>query len=584
MYSEKGYSMKLNVVGKLFISILSIFVFVMMLQIVFHEFLLDPVYQLTKEREVSKVFNEASTSYKNNNPINTAKYFDQSEAYLTFVNTDGTIQVENFLDQLNYIEVNGHKVIFEGLFDDEGNLYNNMAIKVGQIVTVEYYPLYGTDYFIGYEISVQSNVYYSELSWKLEDDEDSQLIEELSGEVTKLKGHNRSNGTLGYQAIRMLEEVYHILNEIRTNGSLYLEKSDSDIYRFVDEDSGLHYVVMVEVIKEKGTVGQDVLAITLFEIAELSRAFSIISQYYYYLYSVQILLIIGLAFLFSKWFTKPLLALNENAKAISKEDFSKRTVINTNDELEELSNNMNMIAENLANSMANLENYAKDKEKSEDRMRQLLMDMSHEFKTPLGIMSGFIEIVNDGVNEKSADYYLENIAIELEGLDELVRNTLELTRLESDVSVLSKEEVDFKKLIELSIEKFKQQLCEKSLKLEMNLSYYMVMVDVHKMLRVLNNLISNAVKYSPIGGKIIITMDIESEGCKVVVANTNEAFTDEEMLNMFDRYYRGDASRNSRAGGHGLGLSIVKNILEQHEFTYSVDYNQQQVRVSFYLH
>lgn len=584
MYSEKGYSMKLNVVGKLFISILSIFVFVMMLQIVFHEFLLDPVYQLTKEREVSKVFNEASTSYKNNNPINTAKYFDQSEAYLTFVNTDGTIQVENFLDQLNYIEVNGHKVIFEGLFDDEGNLYNNMAIKVGQIVTVEYYPLYGTDYFIGYEISVQSNVYYSELSWKLEDDEDSQLIEELSGEVTKLKGHNRSNGTLGYQAIRMLEEVYHILNEIRTNGSLYLEKSDSDIYRFVDEDSGLHYVVMVEVIKEKGTVGQDVLAITLFEIAELSRAFSIISQYYYYLYSVQILLIIGLAFLFSKWFTKPLLALNENAKAISKEDFSKRTVINTNDELEELSNNMNMIAENLANSMANLENYAKDKEKSEDRMRQLLMDMSHEFKTPLGIMSGFIEIVIDGVNEKSVDYYLENIAIELEGLDELVRNTLELTRLESDVSVLSKEEVDFKKLIELSIEKFKQQLCEKSLKLEMNLSYYMVMVDVHKMLRVLNNLISNAVKYSPIGGKIIITMDIESEGCKVVVANTNEAFTDEEMLNMFDRYYRGDASRNSRAGGHGLGLSIVKNILEQHEFTYSVDYNQQQVRVSFYLH
>lgn len=212
------------------------------------------------------------------------------------------------------------------------------------------------------------------------------------------------------------------------------------------------------------------------------------------------------------------------------------------------------------------------------------MDMSHEFKTPLGIMSGFIEIVIDGVNEKSVDYYLENIAIELEGLDELVRNTLELTRLESDVSVLSKEEVDFKKLIELSIEKFKQQLCEKSLKLEMNLSYYMVMVDVHKMLRVLNNLISNAVKYSPIGGKIIITMDIESEGCKVVVANTNEAFTDEEMLNMFDRYYRGDASRNSRAGGHGLGLSIVKNILEQHEFTYSVDYNQQQVRVSFYLH
>lgn len=231
MYSEKGYSMKLNVVGKLFISILSIFVFVMMLQIVFHEFLLDPVYQLTKEREVSKVFNEASTSYKNNNPINTAKYFDQSEAYLTFVNTDGTIQVENFLDQLNYIEVNGHKVIFEGLFDDEGNLYNNMAIKVGQIVTVEYYPLYGTDYFIGYEISVQSNVYYSELSWKLEDDEDSQLIEELSGEVTKLKGHNRSNGTLGYQAIRMLEEVYHILNEIRTNGSLYLEKA---IVIFID--------------------------------------------------------------------------------------------------------------------------------------------------------------------------------------------------------------------------------------------------------------------------------------------------------------------------------------------------------------
>lgn len=334
----------------------------------------------------------------------------------------------------------------------------------------------------------------------------------------------------------------------------------------------------------------NVNAITIFEVQELGRAFAVINQYYYYIFGLQFLLIILLALIYSRWFTRPLIELNKSAKAIASEDFTVKTSINTHDEIEELSKNINLISQNLSESIEGLKDknkqldeYANQKAEEEERMRNLLMDMSHEFKTPLGIISGFVEILEDGVGEKPKEYYLNSISDEIEGLDELVHNTLEMARLESGEYRLSLSEFDISDLIRDAVDKFKPQIDKKSQKLTIIDKAFTVNADYSKIQRVLSNLISNAIKYSPGGGRITLSVNCESDGCKISTTNSGVNITKEEAERIFQRYYRNEKSRNRLTGGHGLGLSIVKNILELHGFEYGTKCEEDNLTVYFII-
>lgn len=448
----------------------------------------------------------------------------------------------------------------------------------------------GTEYYLGLKIAGEGYEYFSDYSQAIYEHYYKQIgiTRTISGTCEALTGHNRSSGVSRYRATRLFNEIGNVLiedeldtvrNELHSN--LY---SNSTEYDFTDEESGVHYSVLIARLD-----GTDINAITIFEIQELGRPFKFVSRYYYYIFALQILLIIVLSLIYSRWFTKPLLQLNRSAGAIANEDFSISTSIHTGDELEELSDNINMISKNLSESIAKLEDknkqldeYALTKASDEERMRDLLMDMSHEFKTPLGIISGFIEVLNDGVGSKPAEYYLNAISDEVDGLDELVRNTLELTRLESGNYGLNKRDFDISDLIKNTADKFRAQIIDRSMSLIVETTELNVNADYEKMKRVMINLLSNAIQYSSNGAEITVMAEAERDRCKVSVTNSGVDVPRGDAARMFERYYRSEKSRNRGMGGHGLGLSIVKNVLELHGYEYGVIADEGNLTVFFY--
>lgn len=583
--------MKSSIVRKLFLSILTIFLIVMAVQLIFQTFLIDDVYEITKSRHIEKAFFEVNESFMESENVNYSKFFDENDAAITYFTDEGSILENDFLQNMNYITVKDKNIIFDDLFDDIGDLQQGLVIERGQEVDVECIQIPGTTYYLGMQISGDGYEYYSDYSKLLYEGyyrskEDKILIK---GNIEALIGHERDEGISGFLSPRLLVEIINvclepnILNsQNQLNSKLY---KNSLNYDFVDEQSGVHYMVMVAKLK-----GSNINAITIFEIQELGRAFAVINKYYYYIFGLQFLLIILLAFIYSRWFTRPLIELNKSAKAIASEDFTVKTSINTHDEIEELSENMNLISQNLSESIEGLKDknnqldeYANQKAEEEERMRNLLMDMSHEFKTPLGIISGFVEILEDGVGEKPKEYYLNSISNEIEGLDELVHNTLEMARLESGEYRLSLTEFNISELIKNITEKFKSQIDKKSQKLTIIDKSGTVNADYSKIQRVLSNLISNAIKYSPEGGKITLSANRESDGCKISVTNSGVNITKEEVERIFQRYYRNEKSRNRQTGGHGLGLSIVKNILELHGFEYGTKCEDDNLTVYFII-
>ncbi len=225
--------------------------------------------------------------------------------------------------------------------------------------------------------------------------------------------------------------------------------------------------------------GSEMVAFSLYTYDNVNDAFKILNQFYYYIFAFQFILILVLVYGYSKWITKPIFRLIDSAKSISQLDFNQRTSIETNDELSVLSDSLNEIAENLSLAIEELENSnnqlaieAIKKSENEERMRNLLTHLSHEFKTPLGIISGFIEIIKDGFYEKEPDYYTSTMAHEVEKLNDLVMETIELSKLETGSYKLKLDTFESSEFIREIIDRFDNQISEKVLSVIIDLEKF----------------------------------------------------------------------------------------------------------------
>ncbi len=280
---------------------------------------------------------------------------------------------------------------------------------------------------------------------------------------------------------------------------------------------------------------------------------------------------------YSKWITNPLIKLIDSAKSISELDFTKRTDISTNDELSTLSDSLNSISNNLSTAIETLESSndqlaieAIKRAENEERMRNLLTSLSHEFKTPLGIISGFLEIISDGVYEKEPEYYINVMSDEIDKLNGLVLETIELSRLETGSYKLNLSDFNIKQLMETLMRKFEKPFTDKNMSLELRIEDQTVIGDKNKIEQVMINLLSNGIRYSPNGEKIEITSEHNKDNLYVSIKNYGIQINQEDLDKIWDRFYRAEKSRNRSLGGSGLGLTIVKNILELHDSDFGV--------------
>lgn len=252
--------------------------------------------------------------------------------------------------------------------------------------------------------------------------------------------------------------------------------------------------------------------------------------------------------------TAPLRQLKKAAAAIAQGDLSQRVPVRSRDELGELGQTFNHMAESLASA--------------ETQRQHLTADVAHELRTPLAAIQGTLEGMQDGV-----------LPLDAEQITALHSETLLLNRLVGDLRLLSlaeagqlkleQQEVDPERLIQQVTERIKSQALAKNIRLETDLAAGLpaVWVDSDRITQVLNNLISNALRYTPENGVITVQAVLPESRpgfIQVNVIDSGPGIPAEALPFVFNRFYRADKSRARASGGSGLGLAIVRQLVEAH--------------------
>lgn len=337
----------------------------------------------------------------------------------------------------------------------------------------------------------------------------------------------------------------------------------------------------------------DTIIIAVASVQPIKEAASVIKEFYVYIFLGFCLVSLLLSSIYSDLIAKPLVKLNNVAKKMAKMDFSEKCKMNRDDEVGNLAETLNFLSENLDGALKDLKKKNQQLEKDIEKERNLELmrkeftaDVSHELKTPIGIIEGYAEGLRDGiVKGEDARVYLDTIIDESKKMSVLVSNMLELSRLESGALKPNFEVFNVNRLIKNLVRKHTLDAQERELTLEFveNTEYSYIHADTFQMEQILTNLITNALKYTPPKEKIIIEIHEEDDKYRLSVVNTGTHIDDNEINKLFDKFYKIDKSRQRKSNSTGLGLSIVKNLLQLHNFEYSLKNIDEGVEFAIYM-
>ncbi|KON13284.1 HAMP domain-containing histidine kinase [Clostridium botulinum] len=195
--------------------------------------------------------------------------------------------------------------------------------------------------------------------------------------------------------------------------------------------------------------------------------------------------------------------------------------------------------------------------------KRLTTDIAHELRTPLTSIQGHLDTLIDGVWEPTSERLI-SIREEVSRLGDLVGELRKLSKFDIEKNVLNKTEVNLKELIQNIIYNYESKALEKQITIESNLKDIFINVDKNQFSQVLINILSNAIKYTNIGGKVELSMYEDIDNVNISIKDTGCGIPKEDIKNIFERFYRVDRSRNKKTGGIGVGLTIAQSIINAH--------------------
>lgn len=275
----------------------------------------------------------------------------------------------------------------------------------------------------------------------------------------------------------------------------------------------------------------------------------------------------------SREIAKPIKEMNDIASRMANLDFSQKLTINTQDEVGRLANAINILSDNLNATLKDLEKknaVLRDEIEAErriDKMRkEFIANVSHELKTPISIISGYAEGLKlDIGNVRDRNDYANIISDEAARMNEMVLNLLDLSKLESGNSGITLSEYDIVPQIKDFVKKFSDTLLKSDVTVKLELPESMtVNADVRRIGDVLQNYISNAVSHVSTGGEIVISAKNSNGRQRISVYNDGKNIDYEDLEHIWESFYRGEKSHKRESDRFGLGLSIVKAIVEAH--------------------
>lgn len=262
--------------------------------------------------------------------------------------------------------------------------------------------------------------------------------------------------------------------------------------------------------------------------------------------------------------TAPLRLLTRATARIGGGHFAERLPEESRDEAGELAHQFNQMAQRLEESFATIS-------ADRDRLRQFVADVSHEVRTPLTALRTFNELLQNGAGENPATRqdFLAESARQIERLDWLTQNLLDLSRLDSGLTPIAHQRSDLAETIRRAVETSRPAASAKDVDLVYDTQHVVVDHDPPRLEQALNNVIGNAIKFSPPGGTVRVRAGVTGRQAVVEVSDQGPGIPPDEIEHIFERFYRGKEANRSGSGS-GLGLAIARAIMEAHGGSISV--------------
>jgi signal transduction histidine kinase len=266
-----------------------------------------------------------------------------------------------------------------------------------------------------------------------------------------------------------------------------------------------------------------------------------------------------LAYVFSRYFTKPILEINKAAKTMAEGNLSIRVPVSTKDELGMLSSTINHLSSQL--------------QKIEQLRKDLIANVSHEFKTPLSLIKGYAETMRDveNISEEKRYKQLNIIIEESDKLNHMINEILDLSQIQSDYYNLNRTDFSISDTIRAVVNRLAYHTENKNLRIEVDcMDALLIYADEKRIEQVIYNLLNNAINHSEQQSSIFIRAIDHGSVIVVEIEDHGEGISQEEIPYIWDRFYKAKEA-SAKHKGSGLGLAIVKSILEAHKANFGVE-------------
>ncbi len=256
-----------------------------------------------------------------------------------------------------------------------------------------------------------------------------------------------------------------------------------------------------------------------------------------------------LSYFMTKRVLRSLTEMTAIALRLSEGDYSRRVTVLTRDEVGKLGKAFNRMLESLA--------------RIEAMRKELVANVAHELRTPLNNLKGELEAIQDGLIPLSKDT-VRSLQEEILRLVHLVEALHRLSLVDKNVSTLKKESFDFSAVILGVLRPARERMAQKNIQFDANLKPMPVLADHGQMTQVIQNLVENILQYTPKGGEAGVKYHEEAGQLAVTFSNSGEGISKEDRPHIFERFFRAEKSRARESGGSGIGLAIVRQIIEAH--------------------
>lgn len=389
-----------------------------------------------------------------------------------------------------------------------------------------------------------------------------------------------------------LREIkYQVRYSIFNRTEIMYAKDGVTIRRVQDKTNGINFILL------EGTIESGEKVYIRMPINTIKESANISNQSLWVIAIVSVTVSGLIIMITTEKFTKPIEELNDIANRMTKLDFSRKYRIHDNDdEINELGKSINKLSDTLEDTInklkknnMELEKDIEAKSKIDEMRKQFISDVSHELKTPIALIQGYAEGLVENVNddEESRNFYANVILDEANKMDVMVKRLLELMKLEYEDREFNNKNFDIVELINEVIRTSNVVLKENNIEVEFKAKEpVIVFADDFYIEQVVNNYFTNAIKNveqvkNKKKIKITIKQAKDEKKYRISIFNTGKNISEENLPRIWNRFYKLDESRDRSKGGHGIGLSLVKAIMNKYNSSYGAKNKQDGVEFFF---